>query len=64
MAECMILPIAKNFRIAALAEPPVVGGSSKEQWLTPEILSMFLFHTMRPLSKQVSLNQARYYSLT
>ena len=45
-----VLKIAPGFRIAALAEPPVVGGSSKEQWLTPEILSMFLFHTMRPLS--------------
>jgi MoxR-like ATPase len=42
----------ENFRIAALAEPPVVGGSSKEQWLTPELLSMFLYHTMRPLSQQ------------
>ena len=45
-----VLKIAPGFRIAALAEPPVIGGSSKEQWLTPEILSMFLFHTMRPLS--------------
>ncbi len=46
-----ILPIAPGFRIAALAEPPVVGGSAKEQWLTTEILSMFLFHVMRPLSE-------------
>lgn len=47
-----ILPISPHFRIAALAEPPVVGGNAKEQWLTPEILSMFLFHQMRPLSQQ------------
>ncbi len=50
MAERGVLKIQQGFRIAALAEPPVIGGSSKEQWLTPEILSMFLFHTMRPLS--------------
>ena len=24
----------------------------KKQWLTPEVLSMFLFHTMRPLSQR------------
>lgn len=60
-----ILPIKDSFRIVALAEPPpanavVSGGaaigsgsqsSSSSQWLTPEILSMFLFHAMRPLDK-------------
>jgi hypothetical protein len=50
LTESGVLKILPGFRIAALAEPPVIGGSSKEQWLTPEILSMFLFHTMRPLS--------------
>ena len=44
MSDRKIFKIAPNFRIAALAEPPVVGGSAQEQWLTPELLSMFLFH--------------------
>lgn len=46
-----ILKIKDNFRIVALAEPPTVGGSVKGQWLTPEILSMFMFHEMRSLSR-------------
>ena len=46
-----ILKIHDSFRIVGLAEPPTVSGSSKGQWLTTEMLSMFLFHEMRPLSK-------------
>eukprot|EP00088_Acartia_fossae_P010900 TRINITY_DN15467_c2_g1_i2.p1 TRINITY_DN15467_c2_g1~~TRINITY_DN15467_c2_g1_i2.p1 ORF type:complete len:537 (+),score=101.70 TRINITY_DN15467_c2_g1_i2:81-1613(+) len=38
------------FRLVALAEPPQTG-SGKGQWLIPEILSMFLYHDMRSLSK-------------
>ena len=49
--EKKVLKIKDNFRIVALAEPPTVEGSAKGQWLTPEILSMFLFHVMRPLSR-------------
>ena len=45
-----ILPIHPSFRIITLAEPPVVG-SSKQQWMSPEMLTMFLYHHMRPLSK-------------
>ena len=52
MAEKGVFPINENFRIVALAEPPVIGGNAKEQWLTPELLSMFMYHTMRPLSQQ------------
>ncbi|XP_075977606.1 von Willebrand factor A domain-containing protein c12.2 [Anticarsia gemmatalis] len=37
------------FRIVALAEPPVIGRG--QQWLSPEILSLFIFHEMRNLSK-------------
>uniref|UniRef100_A0A2A4JAX2 von Willebrand factor A domain-containing protein 8 n=1 Tax=Heliothis virescens TaxID=7102 RepID=A0A2A4JAX2_HELVI len=37
------------FRIVALAEPPVLGRG--QQWLSPEILSLFIFHEMRNLSK-------------
>ena len=46
-----ILCIHPSFRIIGLAEPPVVG-SSQQQWLNSELLSMFLFHHVRPLSKQ------------
>ncbi|GFO07343.1 von Willebrand factor a domain-containing protein 8-like [Plakobranchus ocellatus] len=45
-----ILPIHPSFRIVALSEPPVIG-SSKQQWLSPEMLTMFLYHNMRPLSR-------------
>nr|XP_056718077.1 von Willebrand factor A domain-containing protein 8 [Euleptes europaea] len=45
-----ILPIHPSFRIIALAEPPVVG-STTQQWLIPELLTLFLFHYTKPLSK-------------
>uniref|UniRef100_A0A8C9U383 von Willebrand factor A domain-containing protein 8 n=1 Tax=Scleropages formosus TaxID=113540 RepID=A0A8C9U383_SCLFO len=48
MQQRSIFPIHPAFRIIALAEPPVVGSSS-QQWLSPEIITMFLFHTMKPL---------------
>ena len=50
-----ILPINPSFRIIALAEPPVVG-SSKQQWMSPEMLTMFLYHHMRPLSRREEFN--------
>ena len=43
------------FRIIALAEPPTTG-TGKGQWLTPEILSMFLYHDMRSLSQTEELH--------
>lgn len=48
-----ILPIADNFRVVALAEPPNLGGntSKSQQWFSAEILSMFLFHQMRAPSQ-------------
>lgn len=49
MKESKIFPIHPSFRIVAVAEPPVIG-SSKQQWLTPEILTMFLYHNVRLLS--------------
>ncbi|XP_029645766.1 von Willebrand factor A domain-containing protein 8 [Octopus sinensis] len=49
LSESGILPIHPSFRIIALAEPPVIG-STKQQWLSPELLSMFLFHRIRPLA--------------
>ncbi|XP_048458993.1 von Willebrand factor A domain-containing protein 8 isoform X2 [Rhincodon typus] len=45
----LIYPIHPSFRILALAEPPVVG-SGAQQWLGSELLTMFLFHSVRPLS--------------
>ncbi|XP_064614845.1 von Willebrand factor A domain-containing protein 8-like [Liolophura sinensis] len=49
MINRSIFSIHPSFRIIALAEPPVVG-SSTQQWLTPELLTAFLYHPMRPLS--------------
>ncbi|XP_058132611.1 von Willebrand factor A domain-containing protein 8 [Dasypus novemcinctus] len=45
-----IFPIHPSFRIIALAEPPVIG-STTQQWLGPEFLTMFFFHCMKPLVK-------------
>ncbi|XP_012578723.1 PREDICTED: von Willebrand factor A domain-containing protein 8 isoform X2 [Condylura cristata] len=45
-----IFPVHPSFRIIALAEPPVIG-STTQQWLGPEFLTMFLFHHMKPLVK-------------
>ncbi|XP_054831079.1 von Willebrand factor A domain-containing protein 8 [Eublepharis macularius] len=45
-----IYPIHPSFRIIGLAEPPVAG-SATQQWLVPELLTLFLFHYMKPLSK-------------
>ncbi|KAK3754019.1 hypothetical protein QZH41_020304, partial [Actinostola sp. cb2023] len=42
--------IHPSFRIIGLAEPPVIG-SSQAPWLNSEVLSMFLFHKVIPLSR-------------
>ncbi|XP_049873594.1 von Willebrand factor A domain-containing protein 8 [Pectinophora gossypiella] len=49
LEESGVKRIHPAFRIVALAEPPVLGRS--QQWLSPEILSLFIFHEMRNLSK-------------
>uniref|UniRef100_A0A3Q2TY78 von Willebrand factor A domain-containing protein 8 n=1 Tax=Fundulus heteroclitus TaxID=8078 RepID=A0A3Q2TY78_FUNHE len=58
LQERSIFPIHPSFRVLALAEPPVVGASSssgssrgQQQWLGPELLTMFLYHTVAPLAK-------------
>ncbi|KAL5014683.1 hypothetical protein ScPMuIL_008953, partial [Solemya velum] len=50
LTERNIHKIHPSFRIVALSEPPVVGSSS-QQWLSPELLTMFLYHNMRQLSQ-------------
>ncbi|XP_072214400.1 von Willebrand factor A domain-containing protein 8 [Excalfactoria chinensis] len=50
LQERSILPIHPSLRIIVLAEPPVIG-SSTQQWLGPEFLTLFLFHHVRSLSK-------------
>ncbi|XP_076602199.1 von Willebrand factor A domain-containing protein 8 isoform X1 [Chaetodon auriga] len=57
LQERSILPIHPSFRVLALAEPPVVAASTSssssrgQQWLSPELLTMFLYHTVSPLAK-------------
>uniref|UniRef100_A0AAV2K2C1 von Willebrand factor A domain-containing protein 8 n=1 Tax=Knipowitschia caucasica TaxID=637954 RepID=A0AAV2K2C1_KNICA len=55
LQERSIFPIHPSFRVLALAEPPVVGANSSsskgQQWLGPELLTMFLYHTVTPMSK-------------
>ncbi|XP_068159002.1 von Willebrand factor A domain-containing protein 8 isoform X1 [Drosophila tropicalis] len=40
-----LLPMHESFRIVALAEPP----RQQINWLTPEMLSLFLYQELRPL---------------
>jgi len=50
-----LLRIAPSFRVVALARPVSNGteGGKPGSWLSPEIISMFQFVTVRPLSLQV-----------
>lgn len=50
-----IFPIHPAFRIVAVSEPPVIG-SSAQQWMTSETLTMFLYHQLRPLSQAEELD--------
>uniref|UniRef100_A0A3Q4HWX0 von Willebrand factor A domain-containing protein 8 n=1 Tax=Neolamprologus brichardi TaxID=32507 RepID=A0A3Q4HWX0_NEOBR len=51
-----VFPIHPSFRVLALAEPPIVGSagsnSRAQQWLSPEVLTMFLYHNVMPLAKE------------
>jgi len=58
MSELGVLRIHPAFRLVALAEPPIVNSSSG-QWLNSELLSLFLFHEMRPLDKHEELHIIR-----
>ncbi|KAK8747368.1 hypothetical protein OTU49_016777, partial [Cherax quadricarinatus] len=50
-----IYRIHPSFRIVALAEPQVLG-ASQGQWLTPEALTLFLYHNMRCLRPQETVS--------
>ncbi|XP_011863838.1 PREDICTED: von Willebrand factor A domain-containing protein 8 [Vollenhovia emeryi] len=58
MRDRGVLRIHPAFRLVALAEPPVVNSSSG-QWLNSELLSLFLFHEMRPLDKREEIHVIR-----
>ncbi|KAF3429906.1 hypothetical protein E2986_02885 [Frieseomelitta varia] len=58
LQESGVLRIHPSFRIIALAESPVLNTSSR-QWLNSELLSLFLFHEMRPLTKSEELHIVR-----
>ncbi|KNC26477.1 hypothetical protein FF38_08605 [Lucilia cuprina] len=50
LAEKGILKIHDSFRIIALAEPPNPN-TTAQNWLTPEMLSLFLYLEVRPLQQ-------------
>jgi len=50
MKDRQMLPIHPSFRMVCLSEPPVPG-SPKQQWLSAEMLTMFLYHDLQPLSR-------------
>lgn len=50
LAEKGILKIHDSFRIIALAEPPNPN-TTAQNWLTPEMLSLFLYMEVRPLQQ-------------
>lgn len=49
-----ILKIHPEFRIVAIGEPAVLNATIN--WLSPEVLSLFLYHEIRPLSKEEEMN--------
>uniref|UniRef100_S4RJF5 von Willebrand factor A domain-containing protein 8 n=1 Tax=Petromyzon marinus TaxID=7757 RepID=S4RJF5_PETMA len=49
LTERGVFPIHPAFRVVALAEP-AAPGETPSQWLGPEALSMFLYHTVPPLT--------------
>lgn len=51
MRDNGVLRIHPSFRIIALAEPPKPG-SPNQQWLNPEILTLFMYHHMAPLTAE------------
>ncbi|XP_063282038.1 von Willebrand factor A domain-containing protein 8 [Pelobates fuscus] len=58
LQERCIFPIHPSFRIIALAEPPVIGGNT-QQWLGPELLTMFMYHEIKPSTKREEIQIMR-----
>lgn len=58
MRDSGVLRIDPAFRLIALAERPIINSSSG-QWLNSELLSLFLFHEMRPLDKHEEIHIVR-----
>lgn len=55
LTQSGIYAIHPDFRIVAVGEPPNV--QSKEgNWISPEMLSLFVFHDLRTLSKIEEMN--------
>lgn len=58
MRESGVHRIHPSFRLIALAGKPMIN-SSTGQWLNSELLTMFLFHEMRPLGKEEEIHIIR-----
>ncbi|EDV28824.1 uncharacterized protein TRIADDRAFT_52086 [Trichoplax adhaerens] len=57
LQERSILPIHPTFRIIGLAEPKGSSGkTSGQQWLNSELLTLFLHHEIRPLTKSEEID--------
>ncbi|KAF7279849.1 hypothetical protein GWI33_006657 [Rhynchophorus ferrugineus] len=50
LTEAGIFPIHPDFRIVAVGDPPILQ-SKDGNWISPEMLSLFVFHDLRTLSK-------------
>ncbi|XP_032588947.1 von Willebrand factor A domain-containing protein 8 isoform X2 [Drosophila mojavensis] len=50
LSERNVLPIPDSFRIIALGEP-LKSKNAQFNWLTPQLLSMFLYQELRPLQQ-------------
>lgn len=51
-----VLKIHPSFRIIAIGEPPQSLQSQTGNWISPEVLSLFVFHEIRMLSKQEEMH--------
>lgn len=49
-----VLQIHPEFRIVAIGEPPTL--QTGANWLSPEVLSLFLFHEAKPLNKHEEMH--------
>lgn len=54
LSESGVLRIHPDFRIIAIADPPQLHAGVN--WLSPEVLSLFVFHAVRPLSMQEEMH--------